>query len=33
MSNRVNPTRNNNLLGQLNVRSNIQDAIYQAIIR
>lgn len=33
MSNRVNPTRNNNLLSQLNVRSNIQDAIYQAIQR
>ncbi|MEI8110266.1 MAG: glycoside hydrolase family 3 N-terminal domain-containing protein [Chitinophagia bacterium] len=31
MSNRVNPTRNNNLLSQMNVRSNIQDAIYQAI--
>jgi CubicO group peptidase (beta-lactamase class C family) len=33
MSNRVTPTRNNNLISQLNVRSNIQDAIYQAIIR
>jgi beta-N-acetylhexosaminidase len=33
MSNRVNPTRNNNLISQLNVRSKIQDAIYEAIIQ
>lgn len=33
MSNRVTPTRNNNKLSQLNVRSNIQDAIYQAMIK
>jgi len=33
LSNRVNPTRNNNKLSQLNVRSNIQEAIYKAIIR
>ncbi|MFN2457063.1 MAG: glycoside hydrolase family 3 N-terminal domain-containing protein [Chitinophagaceae bacterium] len=31
LSNRVNPTRNNNKLGQLGVRGNIQDAIYTAI--
>lgn len=31
LSNRVTPTRNNNKLSQLNVRSNIQDAIYQAM--
>jgi beta-N-acetylhexosaminidase len=31
LSNRVTPTRNNNKLSQLSVRSNIQDAIYQAI--
>ncbi len=33
LSNRVNPTRNNNKLSQLNVRSNIQEAIYQAITK
>ncbi len=33
LSNRVTPTRNNNKLSQLNVRSNIQEAIYNAIIR
>lgn len=33
MSNRVTPTRNNNKLGQLNVRPNIQEAIYAAIIK
>ena len=32
LSNRVTPTRNNNKLSQLNVRSNIQEAIYQSII-
>jgi beta-N-acetylhexosaminidase len=31
LSNRVTPTRNNNKLSQLNVRSNIQEAIYEAI--
>jgi beta-N-acetylhexosaminidase len=31
LSNRVTPTRNNNKLGQLNVRPNIQEAIYQAL--
>ncbi len=33
LSNRVTPTRNNNKLGQLNVRPNIQEAIYAAIIK
>lgn len=33
LSNRVTPTRNNNKLSQLSVRGNIQDAIYQAIIK
>lgn len=33
LSNRVTPTRNNNKLGQLNVRPNIQEAIYSAIIQ
>jgi CubicO group peptidase (beta-lactamase class C family) len=33
MSNRVNPTRSNNLISQLNIRSQIQDAIYDAIRR
>ena len=33
LSNRVTPTRNNNKLSQLNVRPNIQEAIYQAINR
>jgi CubicO group peptidase (beta-lactamase class C family) len=33
MSNRVHPTRSNNLISQLNVRSQIQDAIYDAIRR
>ncbi len=32
LSNRVTPTRNNNKLSQLNVRSNIQEAIYQALL-
>ena len=31
LSNRVYNTRNNNLLGQMNIRSKIQDAIYQAL--
>ncbi|MBD0351169.1 MAG: serine hydrolase, partial [Flavisolibacter sp.] len=31
LSNRVNPTRTNNKLSSLNVRGNIQDAIYRAI--
>ena len=31
LSNRVYPTRNNPLLSRLNVRGNIQDAIYKAI--
>jgi beta-glucosidase-like glycosyl hydrolase/CubicO group peptidase (beta-lactamase class C family) len=31
LSNRVTPTRNNNKLGQLNVRPNIQEAIYNAL--
>lgn len=33
LSNRVTPTRNNNKLSQLNVRPNIQEAIYHAILR
>ncbi|MES2331874.1 MAG: glycoside hydrolase family 3 N-terminal domain-containing protein [Bacteroidota bacterium] len=33
LSNRVTPTRNNNKLSSLSVRSNIQDAIYQAIVK
>lgn len=33
LSNRVTPTRNNNKLSQLNVRPNIQEAIYQAIVK
>ncbi len=33
LSNRVTPTRNNNKLSQLNVRSNIQEAIYNSIIK
>jgi beta-glucosidase-like glycosyl hydrolase/CubicO group peptidase (beta-lactamase class C family) len=32
LSNRVTPTRNNNKMGQLNIRPNIQEAIYQAIL-
>lgn len=32
LSNRVNPTRNNPLLSQLNIRGKIQDAIYAAIM-
>ncbi len=32
LSNRVTPTRNNTKFGQLNIRPNIQEAIYQAII-
>lgn len=32
LSNRVTPTRDNNKISQLNVRSNIQEAIYQSII-
>lgn len=31
LSNRVTPSRNNNKLGQLNVRPNIQEAIYNAL--
>ena len=31
LSNRVNPTRDNNLIGQLQIRGRIQDAIYRAI--
>lgn len=31
LSNRVYNTRNNNLLGQMNIRSKIQDAIYNAL--
>ena len=31
LSNRVNPTRDNNKLSSLNVRPNIQEAIYNAI--
>lgn len=33
LSNRVNPTRDNNKLNQLNIRSKIQEAIYNAIIK
>ncbi len=33
LSNRVNPSRNGNKLGRLNVRPNIQEAIYGAIMR
>lgn len=33
LSNRVTPTRNNNKLSQLNVRSNIQEAIYHSIVK
>lgn len=32
LSNRVNPTRNNPLLSQLNIRGKIQDVIYRAIM-
>lgn len=32
LSNRVTPTRNNTLFGKMNVRPNIQEAIYQAIM-
>lgn len=32
LSNRVTPTRNNTLFGKMNVRPNIQEAIYQAIL-
>jgi CubicO group peptidase (beta-lactamase class C family) len=32
LSNRVNPTRNNPLLSQMNIRGKIQDAIYRAIM-
>jgi CubicO group peptidase (beta-lactamase class C family) len=31
LSNRVNPTRDNNKLAQLGVRGKIQDALYSAI--
>ncbi|MFL5807931.1 MAG: serine hydrolase, partial [Flavisolibacter sp.] len=31
LSNRVNNTRTNNLLGQMNIRAKIQDAIYKAL--
>jgi beta-N-acetylhexosaminidase len=33
LSNRVNPTRNNNLLSELNIRSDILQAIYDSIIK
>ncbi len=33
LSNRVNPTRNNNLLSDLSIRGNILQAIYDSIIR
>ncbi len=33
LSNRVNPTRDNRLFGQMNVRPNIHEAIYKAIIK
>jgi beta-glucosidase-like glycosyl hydrolase/CubicO group peptidase (beta-lactamase class C family) len=33
LSNRVNPTRDNNKLGQLGVRPSIQEAIYKAIVK
>jgi CubicO group peptidase (beta-lactamase class C family) len=33
LSNRVYPTRSNNKLGQMNIRANIQDAIYKALKR
>jgi CubicO group peptidase (beta-lactamase class C family) len=33
LSSRVNPTRNGNKLGRLNVRPNIQEAIYGAIVK
>lgn len=33
LSNRVTPTRNNNKLSQLNVRPNIQEAIYESIVK
>ncbi|SJZ58428.1 glycoside hydrolase family 3 N-terminal domain-containing protein [Sediminibacterium ginsengisoli] len=33
LSNRVNPTRNNTKFGQLGMRPNIQEAIYQSIIK
>lgn len=33
LSNRVNPSRNGNKLGRLNVRPNIQEAIYGAIVK
>lgn len=32
LSNRVNPTRDNNKLGQMNIRPKIQEAIYRAIL-
>ncbi|NMD02646.1 MAG: serine hydrolase [Bacteroidales bacterium] len=33
LSNRVNPTRNNNLITELNIRTNILQAIYDSIVR
>ncbi len=33
LSNRVYPTRNNNLITELNIRSDILQAIYDSIIR
>ena len=33
LSNHVNPTRDNNKLGQLNIRPKIQEAIYNAIMK
>jgi CubicO group peptidase (beta-lactamase class C family) len=32
LSNRVTPTRNNSLFGQMNIRPNIQEAIYKALL-
>ncbi len=33
LSNRVNPTRNNNLLSELNIRGNILQAVYDSVIK
>lgn len=33
LSNRVTPTRDNNKLGQMNIRPNIQEAVYQSILK
>jgi CubicO group peptidase (beta-lactamase class C family) len=32
LSNRVNPTRRNNLISQMQIRGKIQDAIYKAVL-